>query len=305
MKKIRMSLLFCILLAAVSIKAQDIPGTTTMYYDPQSEMLIATCTSNPNYSVQQYYGVSVNCAIYQTANPYNIIANNWADGAGYVTLTVQGTPNPDTSYTAQGTFYTDMYYYYLDFPNPGYNYWDPYDFFYFNGAGIYVPWYYDFLGTNYPNWIPSFDSLFLGQTYAVIVIPPVPYAARLIETVSSSQLTATACGAGYAGWTRTVMLKIVGPTGQDLNHDGILMTEAVSIGTPNDLGINCNRTSCSGQMYTYSGGYFIDTFWFCSAVCPNSNGETDVTQVLFYNGIPVQTPNLNSYKCNGVLWNGQ
>lgn len=38
---------------------------------------------------------------------------------------------------------------------------------------------------------------------------------------------------------------------------------------------------------------------------PPSSGETDATQVIFYNGITVHNPNIIVYKCGQILWNNQ
>src|SRR5205814_1712200 len=76
--------------------------------------------------------------------------------------------------------------------------------------------------------------------------------------------------------------KVVDQFGQDFTFDGVSMTESLSIGR-DDLGLTCDN--CSGQENTYGGGTFDDRFSYCTNLCPASTGETDVTQVLFYNWI--------------------
>jgi len=131
------------------------------------------------------------------------------------------------------------------------------------------------------------------------------YAAELISTIFSR--VNAACPAGQAGWDRGITEKIVDQSGQYWTYDGILIQEAITIGR-NDFNLSCgqNNNSCNGSENTYSSGTFDDRFYFCSPACVNpTNSETDATQVLYYNGVPVQLTNLLVYKCGSISWNGQ
>jgi len=145
------------------------------------------------------------------------------------------------------------------------------------------------------------DMTYSGCT--VSIAPPgtvrVPYSTRLVSTAWSRPMS---CQAGYAGWDRGIYEKVVDQFGQDFTFDGVSMTESLSIGR-NDLGLTCDN--CSGQENTYGGGTFDDRFSYCTNLCPASTGETDVTQVLFYNGIPLHNTNLVVEKCSSITWNSQ
>jgi hypothetical protein len=146
------------------------------------------------------------------------------------------------------------------------------------------------------------DMTYMGCS--VSTTPPgsvrVPYAARLVSTVYSKPRAG--CDAGQAGWDRGITEKITDQFGADFTFDNVTMTESITIGR-NDLGLPC--TACNGSENTYGGGTFDDEFWFCTLVCPGSAGETDATQVLYYNGIPVHNTNLIVDKCSSITWNAQ
>lgn len=129
------------------------------------------------------------------------------------------------------------------------------------------------------------------------------YKSRLVSTVFSR---AMACAAGTAGWDRRITEKMVDQLGQDFTYDGVSITETLSIG-PNNLGLTCGSpdSQCSGQQNTYNSGTFVDEFFFCSNSCPASTAETDVTQVLYYNGVPAHNTNLIVDKCGSISWNAQ
>jgi hypothetical protein len=97
--------------------------------------------------------------------------------------------------------------------------------------------------------------------------------------------------------------RIVDQLGADFLTDGILISESVTVG-PNGLNLPSNPTT--GSEATYNGGTFDDRFFFCSAVCGSGHtGETDATQVLFYSGVPVLSPNTIALRCTSITWNGQ
>lgn len=144
---------------------------------------------------------------------------------------------------------------------------------------------------------------------SVSTTPPgtvrVPYSTRLVQT-NWSQLAQ--CGAGTAGWDRQNTEIIQDQFNQDFTFDNQTITETITIAR-NDFGLTCDPTrgsQCNGADTTRNGGTFNDHFWFCSASCTAPfNGETDVTQVIYYNGIPVHNTNLVVYKCGSITWNLQ
>lgn len=131
----------------------------------------------------------------------------------------------------------------------------------------------------------------------------VPYSARLVQTVWSRAYT---CNPGTAGWDRKNTERVVDQFGQDFTFDNQTISESFTIGR-NDLGLSCGAqgSNCSGTQNTYGGGNFNDEFFFCSRSCPGSTGETDASQVVYYNGIPLHNTDLIIYKCSSITWNGQ
>jgi hypothetical protein len=132
------------------------------------------------------------------------------------------------------------------------------------------------------------------------------YAPRLQSTVFSRSFAS--CPSGQAGWDRGITEKIVDQSGQYWTYDGILIQESITIGR-NDLQLTCgsgNQNTCNGQENTNNGGTFDDRFYFCCPACTApTNNETDATQLLYYNGVAVEVPDVLVYKCAAITWNGQ
>jgi hypothetical protein len=127
----------------------------------------------------------------------------------------------------------------------------------------------------------------------------VPFRGRLLNTAFSQPMS---CPTGFAGWDRGIFEQIVDQFGQDYVTNGVPITETIAVG-PNGLNLPAPTT---GSTTTQTGGAFNDRFFFCSSVCgAGGTGETDWTQVLFYSGITVLTPNFITLHCGGILWNAQ
>jgi hypothetical protein len=139
-----------------------------------------------------------------------------------------------------------------------------------------------------------------GSGPAVVQIPT---ASAIVSTVSSA---AASCPSGYAGWDR-VVTKIV--TDQETPPQGIVaagqsLTEVVTIGTPNALGMTNIATSSAT---TNAAGNFNDHFLVCSTACPKSTGSSVATQVItdVYNAKTYTlTPNTITFKCTSITVNG-
>jgi len=129
--------------------------------------------------------------------------------------------------------------------------------------------------------------------------PPVvqvPTASRIVSTITNGPATDCPAGQG-AGWNR-VVLKIVTDQqkpSQDIVAAGQILTETVTLGTPNNLGIGTVGTSMG---MTDALGHFQDRLRVCSTACPGSTGKTVATQVIkdVYNGAPFTlSPNTFTY----------
>jgi hypothetical protein len=136
-----------------------------------------------------------------------------------------------------------------------------------------------------------------------------PTASRITQTLSSYALNSgqSPCASGYAGWYRQVQKIVTDQNGADIVLSGQNLSETITIGTPNDLGITGVQ---KGTAVTNANGNFNDTFYVCSAKCPGNSGQTDANQTISdklpsgagpYN----LTPNSLVYKCTGITVNGQ
>ncbi len=136
----------------------------------------------------------------------------------------------------------------------------------------------------------------------------IPTASRIVQTTTNSALSSgqSPCAAGRAGWIRVVQKILTDQNGNDIVIGNQNLTEQVTIGSPNDLNITGVST---GTATTNSAGQFQDTFFVCSAVCPQSTGTTAATQNIT-DAPPVSgsfslSANSITYKCSGITVNEQ
>ena len=88
---------------------------------------------------------------------------------------------------------------------------------------------------------------------------------------------------------------------QNIVASGQSLTEVVTIGSPNALGMT--KITASNAV-TNAAGTLNDHFEVCSNICPKSTGSSVVTDV--FNGQTYTlTPNTINYKCRGIAVNGK
>ena len=131
---------------------------------------------------------------------------------------------------------------------------------------------------------------------------------RLINQATDAELVQRfRKGLPEAGWLRIVD-KIVTDQqspAQDIVALGQLLTENVTVGTPNDLGIVDVQI---GMATTQGNGRYSDTLQVCSTACPNSIGVTVAVQTIsdaYNSGTYTLAPNTFLYSCTGNTINGQ
>lgn len=149
---------------------------------------------------------------------------------------------------------------------------------------------------------PFDDGLQAGSPGTV----QIPTASRIQSALLNIQLTSGAgCPTGQNGWDRQVQKLVTDQNGLDIVLGGQNLSETVTI-THNGLNLGTPQT---GNATTNGSGFFTDTFFFCSALCPGG-GETDATQgiddTLPGGAGPYHlSPNALVYKCTGITVNGQ
>jgi hypothetical protein len=132
-----------------------------------------------------------------------------------------------------------------------------------------------------------------------------PTSVRWVNQCSAMNLTSSTdppCTAGYAGYQRIVTLQVVDQEGLPINQSGISMSDSISIGSPNGLGIGNTRTGTEG---TNSDGQWYDTYSVCSSVCPTGGAQTNATQSWTANSTAIPGTNSIVYKCSSITIDGQ
>lgn len=125
-----------------------------------------------------------------------------------------------------------------------------------------------------------------------------PYQVEPIDTASQGP---AACSVkGQAGWVRNVTNQVQYATGAAYAVAGLSVSDDISVGTPNTLGVSSQQ---EGQTPTTGDGSFPDTYFVCSTACPGS-GESDATQNWIVSGIPLFHVDGLVYKCGSISIDG-
>jgi hypothetical protein len=138
---------------------------------------------------------------------------------------------------------------------------------------------------------------------------PAPAGSRIVRTLSSHSVTSgsSPCASGQAGWYRQVLKIVTDQNGANIVQGGQNLSEKVTVGSPNNLGISGVQI---GTATTNATGNFTDTFFVCTPACPANAGQTNATQTISDTlasgkGPYSLSPNTLVYKCAGITVNGQ
>ena len=161
--------LLCCAGLAVETRAQSVTGYTQIDYYPESDTLDAYSeTDLDEYLVGDYDAyVSLTVRDQNGSILSSASAEDNTGGNGYITLEtlVYGT-TPGSTYTARGFHkaIADLWDYQPYYPYQSF-YYDDYNFTYFEGQGIYAPWYYYFLSPGFQNIHRNTAPISVGSTY--------------------------------------------------------------------------------------------------------------------------------------------
>ena len=125
----------------------------------------------------------------------------------------------------------------------------------------------------------GYCTLVPAQAVAPVTVQ-VPTASRITQTLFSYSVNSTnfpTCTGTQAGWYRQVQKIVTDQTGADIVLAGQNLSETVTVGTPNNLGITGTQV---GTAVTNGNGNFNDTFFVCSSSCPASSGQTNASQTI-------------------------
>ncbi|HKS27351.1 MAG TPA: hypothetical protein VJS44_06000 [Pyrinomonadaceae bacterium] len=200
LKHLSVSLL--VLLAALffahgAALAQSVTGYTSIDYDDSSGIVTAYSETSVDYDVMWDYNAYVALSVTDTYGSL-VVSGSATDfnDVGFISITLQFYGQSEATYTAKGThraravyFYTDYIeeYYYPYRYRPIYYYFDYWYFGFYEGYGIYEPWYYYFLSPGYREMTRPLRLINLGTTtdYAVLQVRA-PHPTNFRRTAQSS-----------------------------------------------------------------------------------------------------------------------
>lgn len=183
----------CSLLFASETRAQGVYGYTSLDYDDGSGVVTAYSETDVDYDMWGDYDAYVSLSV---SDDYGyVVASGSARDysySGFISLTLQFYGSAEVTYTARGVHkaYANYYDYdYEDFyPYRRYiYYWDSWYFGFYEGQGIYQPWYYYFFSPGYSPVTRRSRYIPLGTTtdYAVLTVrAPHPTNFRLVDSRS-------------------------------------------------------------------------------------------------------------------------
>jgi hypothetical protein len=140
----------------------------------------------------------------------------------------------------------------------------------------------------------------------VEVVVQTPGSVAYVTTLGSQSLNAAACtalGASGQGYRRDVTLQLYDTNSprQPIKVSGITVVDTLTPGTPNALGLGLGST---GSTTTNVYGQWPDTYFVCSAVCPASTGQSNISQSWKANGRSLPTTNAIIDKCGSITIDG-
>jgi hypothetical protein len=130
---------------------------------------------------------------------------------------------------------------------------------------------------------------------------PVDVGPWQVEPIFTAAQGPANCSAGSHGWSRNVTNQVQRPNGSAYAFIGLAVSDTISIGSRNDLGIASSQT---GTFTTTGDGSFPDTYYVCSNACPG-NGESDALQNWRVNAISLPHSNAVIYKCASITVDGR
>lgn len=130
-----------------------------------------------------------------------------------------------------------------------------------------------------------------------ITVPP-PYK---VEPINTAAQGSASCPAGKAGWSRNVTNQVQNQDGSPYAKSGVSVSDTISVGSTNGLGIASTQT---GTSTTTGDGSFPDTYFVCSPACPNSTAESDALQSWVVGGSTLPHSNSVVYKCSSITVDG-
>lgn len=237
---------------------------TSIDHDPEAGTVEASCYILLDYTAEAYYQTATNCYIYHDSNiPAHIVDNDWGYGYNYASVEL-GYPYaaPDTSYSVQGTFYVVMPYFYED--TGYYWYYDPYEYRYYGGAGVYEPWYYEFFGFNAPQYVLTYDTLFLGYLYDSLVTGAGP--ADHVRVITDNHGFPVSCPSTGID-VRQFHMQIVDSAETAIDHNASIVEAYSSQPTNTCTGQQIPSPSSCAASGDGGTGRFIDTLAVSLDVC--------------------------------------
>jgi hypothetical protein len=183
----------CCFLFAPDTRAQGVYGYTSMDYDDASGVVTAYSETDVDYDMWGDYDAYVSLTV-STDSGAIVTSGSARDmyGEGFSSLTLQFNGSAETTYIAKGLHKAYVNYYDYDYEDfypyrRFIYYWDSWYFGFFEGQGVYQPWYYYFFSPGYGPVTRRSRFVPLGTTtdYAVLTVrAPHPVNFRLAESSS-------------------------------------------------------------------------------------------------------------------------
>ncbi|HEX8175802.1 MAG TPA: hypothetical protein VF543_11845 [Pyrinomonadaceae bacterium] len=187
---------------ARAVAAQSVTGYTSIDYDDDSGIVTAYSETSVDYDVMWDYNAYVSLSV--TDSNGSIVTSGSAtdtNDIGFISITRQFYGQSDVTYTAKGIHRAMAVYYYVEefyeyyYPyryRPRYYYWDTWYFGFYEGYGIYEPWYYYFLSPGYREVTRPTRPISLGTTtdYAMLTVRA-PHPKNFHQTAVQAQVDGT------------------------------------------------------------------------------------------------------------------
>lgn len=157
----------CCLTLTPEARAQAITGYTSIDYDHFSNTIVAYSETVADYDLVGDYNVYVSLYVVDQNNAA-VVSRSASDtsGDGRVAVTVHVSATPGNKYTAKGSHkgYANLFGYSDTYPYRIF-YYDRWWFGFYEGQGIYQPWFYRFINNGFQEVTRPSQLINLGGTH--------------------------------------------------------------------------------------------------------------------------------------------
>lgn len=277
----------CCLIFAPGATAQSVDGYTSIEYDEFTNTVVAYSETTVDYDLMYDYQAYVTLSVVDSnLTPIGSRSARDSFDNGFISVTLEFSAAPDTIYTAKGTHraYAQLYNYDYDYGyypyRQYYYYYDYWWYGFYEGQGIYTPWYYRFFHNGFREVSRRSRLIPIGTTHdsASVTVAgqkPTSLSVVSVEALPTGSGNNDGCTASQDyGIKVAIKYQVNDQNGRPINKGNMRPQEKVTNqifnGTnqgdpvPNWEDIGPSRNSLSSRLTNANGQFYDVPFGICA-----------------------------------------